>query len=247
MADLDAWCARCAVVSVTFVRDASRKIAGSRREGDLRSPQTLAIDDLRNNSGMQMDEFERRHGMRYSTIIFVPHQRAKFRKLRISHRLMFSIISLVASSFCLSLLFSVTYFTRLRDDQLVRSASTKALERDLAAANRQVAAANAEMAQRLRDVDVLMQQLLREQRSRERQLADLRTQYESLKVLTAGQERIAEAHRAILQRRTLWDRAIEVGLGFSLGVLSSLVASLLWVWLRSKPISGEEVAELEKE
>ena len=27
---------------------------------------------------------------RYSTIIFVPHARAKFRKLKVSHRLLFS-------------------------------------------------------------------------------------------------------------------------------------------------------------
>jgi murein DD-endopeptidase MepM/ murein hydrolase activator NlpD len=50
---------------------------------------------------------------RYSTIIFVPHARAKFRKLKVSHRLLFSIISLVTSSLCLSTFFSVQYFTSL--------------------------------------------------------------------------------------------------------------------------------------
>ena len=50
---------------------------------------------------------------RYSTIIFVPHARAKFRKLKVSHRLLFSIVSLVASSLCLSSFFSVQYFTSL--------------------------------------------------------------------------------------------------------------------------------------
>jgi murein DD-endopeptidase MepM/ murein hydrolase activator NlpD len=50
---------------------------------------------------------------RYSTIIFVPHARAKFRKLKVSHRLLFSIVSLVASSLCLSTFFSVQYFTSL--------------------------------------------------------------------------------------------------------------------------------------
>jgi murein DD-endopeptidase MepM/ murein hydrolase activator NlpD len=50
---------------------------------------------------------------RYSTIIFVPHARAKFRKLKVSHRLLISIVSLVTSSLCLSTFFSVQYFTSL--------------------------------------------------------------------------------------------------------------------------------------
>jgi murein DD-endopeptidase MepM/ murein hydrolase activator NlpD len=50
---------------------------------------------------------------RYSTIIFVPHARAKFRKLKISHRFLFSMISLITSSLCLSTFFSVQYFTSL--------------------------------------------------------------------------------------------------------------------------------------
>jgi murein DD-endopeptidase MepM/ murein hydrolase activator NlpD len=50
---------------------------------------------------------------RYSTIIFVPHARAKFRKLKVSHRLLFSLISVVTSSLCLSTFFSVQYFTSL--------------------------------------------------------------------------------------------------------------------------------------
>src|SRR4051794_11635257 len=50
---------------------------------------------------------------RYSTIIFVPHARAKFRKLKVSHRLLFSVLSIVTSSLCLSTFFSVQYFTSL--------------------------------------------------------------------------------------------------------------------------------------
>ena len=50
---------------------------------------------------------------RYSTIIFVPHARAKFRKLKVSHRLLFSVLSVVTSSLCLSTFFSVQYFTSL--------------------------------------------------------------------------------------------------------------------------------------
>jgi murein DD-endopeptidase MepM/ murein hydrolase activator NlpD len=50
---------------------------------------------------------------RYSTIIFVPHARAKLRKLKVSHRLLFSLVSVVTSSLCLSTFFSVQYFTSL--------------------------------------------------------------------------------------------------------------------------------------
>src|SRR5213078_3762925 len=50
---------------------------------------------------------------RYSTIIFVPHARAKFRKLKVSHRLLFSVLSVVTSSLCISTFFSVQYFTSL--------------------------------------------------------------------------------------------------------------------------------------
>src|SRR5438445_161395 len=50
---------------------------------------------------------------RYSTIIFVPHARAKFRKLKVSHRLLISLVSFVTSSLCLSTFFSVQYFTSL--------------------------------------------------------------------------------------------------------------------------------------
>lgn len=50
---------------------------------------------------------------RYSTIIFVPHARAKFRKLKVSHRLLLSVASVVTSSLCLSTFFSVQYFTAI--------------------------------------------------------------------------------------------------------------------------------------
>jgi murein DD-endopeptidase MepM/ murein hydrolase activator NlpD len=50
---------------------------------------------------------------RYSTIIFVPHARAKFRKLKVSHRLFFSLVSIVTSTLCLSTFFSVQYFTSI--------------------------------------------------------------------------------------------------------------------------------------
>src|ERR1700741_1391830 len=50
---------------------------------------------------------------KYSTIIFVPHARAKFRKLKVSHRLLISLMSVVTSSLCLSTFFSIQYFTSL--------------------------------------------------------------------------------------------------------------------------------------
>lgn len=54
---------------------------------------------------------------RHSTIIFVPHARAKFRKLRVSHRTLFSAASLLVSSLCLSSFFSVQYFTTISQTQ----------------------------------------------------------------------------------------------------------------------------------
>lgn len=50
---------------------------------------------------------------KHSTIIFVPHARAKFRKVRISHRALFSAVSLITSSLCLSAFFSVQYFASI--------------------------------------------------------------------------------------------------------------------------------------
>jgi murein DD-endopeptidase MepM/ murein hydrolase activator NlpD len=70
---------------------------------------------------------------RYSTIIFVPHARAKFRKLKVSHRFLFSIVSLVTSSLCLSTFFSVQYFTSLSHTQELSRLRTE--NRDLQAAN----------------------------------------------------------------------------------------------------------------
>src|ERR1700759_2871757 len=72
---------------------------------------------------------------RYSTIIFVPHARAKFRKLKVSHRLLFSIVSLVTSSLCLSTFFSVQYFTSL--SQTHELTKLRRENRDLQTANEQ--------------------------------------------------------------------------------------------------------------
>ncbi|HVR43468.1 MAG TPA: peptidoglycan DD-metalloendopeptidase family protein [Thermoanaerobaculia bacterium] len=50
---------------------------------------------------------------RYSTIIFVPHARAKFRKLRVSHGNLISVFTVIATTLCLSTFFSYQYFTTL--------------------------------------------------------------------------------------------------------------------------------------
>jgi murein DD-endopeptidase MepM/ murein hydrolase activator NlpD len=72
---------------------------------------------------------------RYSTIIFVPHARAKFRKLKVSHRLLFSIVSLVTSSLCLSTFFSVQYFTNLSQNHELSKLQRE--NRELQTANEQ--------------------------------------------------------------------------------------------------------------
>ncbi len=72
---------------------------------------------------------------RYSTIIFVPHARAKFRKLKVSHRLLFSVLSIITSSLCLSTFFSVQYFTSL--SQTHELSKLQRENRDLQVANEQ--------------------------------------------------------------------------------------------------------------
>jgi murein DD-endopeptidase MepM/ murein hydrolase activator NlpD len=72
---------------------------------------------------------------RYSTVIFVPHARAKFRKLKVSHRFLFSIISLVSASLCLSTFFSVQYFTSL--SQTHELSKLRRENRELQTANEQ--------------------------------------------------------------------------------------------------------------
>ncbi len=70
---------------------------------------------------------------RFSTIIFVPHARAKFRKFRVSHRLFFSFASLLGFSLCLSVFFSVHYFTSLSRGQELNQ--LKKENRELQSAN----------------------------------------------------------------------------------------------------------------
>src|SRR6185436_4002360 len=88
---------------------------------------------------------------RYSTIIFVPHARAKFRKLKVSHRLLFSLISLVTSSLCLSTFFSVQYFTSL--SQTHELSKLRRENRELQTANEQFSTSVESLRGQLRTVE----------------------------------------------------------------------------------------------
>ncbi|HUP61341.1 MAG TPA: peptidoglycan DD-metalloendopeptidase family protein [Thermoanaerobaculia bacterium] len=88
---------------------------------------------------------------RYSTIIFVPHARAKFRKLKVSHRLLFTAISLVTSSLCLSTFFSFQYFTSL--SQTHELSKLRRENRELQTANEQFGKSVESLRTQLRSVE----------------------------------------------------------------------------------------------
>ncbi len=88
---------------------------------------------------------------RYSTIIFVPHARAKFRKLKVSHRILFTIVSLVTSSLCLSTFFSVQYFTSL--SQTHELSKLRRENRELQSANEQFGKSVESLRTQLRTVE----------------------------------------------------------------------------------------------
>ena len=88
---------------------------------------------------------------RFSTIIFVPHARAKFRKLRVSHRLLFSIVAILATSLFLSGFFSVQYFTSLSRSQELAKLKTE--NRDLQKANEQFSRSVENLRGQLKDVE----------------------------------------------------------------------------------------------
>jgi hypothetical protein len=183
---------------------------------------------------------DRKRGMRYSTLIFVPHMSAKYRKLKISHRLIFTIFFISASSLGLSGFFTFRYFTSGLRESLVQGASTAALEQELADASMQMLRAH-------KNLQVLTQHLVQEQLQRERQLSEMQKRYDALRGVTQGQEKIAEAYRTILERRSLSDKLTKIGLGFSVGVLSSVVAATLLAWLKSKPLTDVEAEKLNRD
>ena len=88
---------------------------------------------------------------RHSTIIFVPHARAKFRKLRVSHRFLFSAASLLASSLCLSTFFSVQYFTTISQTQELSRLRTQ--NQELKHANEQFSHSVGSLRGQLRSVE----------------------------------------------------------------------------------------------
>jgi len=88
---------------------------------------------------------------RYSTIIFVPHARAKFRKLRVSHRSIFSVVSLITSSLCLSTFFSFQYFASV--SQTHELGRLKQENRDLQQANAQFTQSVDSLRDELRSVE----------------------------------------------------------------------------------------------
>src|SRR5688500_1093097 len=88
---------------------------------------------------------------RYSTIIFVPHARAKFRKLKVSHRLLFTAIALVTSSPCLSTFFSFQYFTSL--SQTHELSKLRRENRELQTANEQFGKSVESLRTQLRSVE----------------------------------------------------------------------------------------------
>ena len=88
---------------------------------------------------------------RYSTIIFVPHARAKFRKLKVSHRLLISLVSFVTSSLCLSTFFSVQYFTSL--SQTHELTKLRSENKDLQSANEQFSKSVESLRTQLRTVE----------------------------------------------------------------------------------------------
>src|SRR5438132_6241946 len=88
---------------------------------------------------------------RYSTIIFVPHARAKFRQLKVSHRLLISLVSFVTSSLCLSTFFSVQYFTSL--SQTHELTKLRSENKDLQTANEQFSKSVESLRTQLRTVE----------------------------------------------------------------------------------------------
>src|SRR2546428_14034751 len=88
---------------------------------------------------------------RYSTIIFVPHARSKFRKLKVSHRLLFSLVSVVSSSLCLSTFFSIQYFTSLSQTHELTKLSRE--NRELQTANEQFSKSVESLRTQLRTVE----------------------------------------------------------------------------------------------
>lgn len=172
---------------------------------------------------------------RYSTIIFTPRDGRKFMKLKVSHRLIFSLISLITSALMLSLFFTVQYYRSVQQAEFYSNATkaSRALEEELVAAN-------AQMVRSMRNIEAASAQLVQQRRDSEKRLEELQHRYESLRALADGQEKIAAAHRAILEQRPLRQRLWEQATAFLVGVLSSLVATFVWVIAKSRTVNRND-------
>lgn len=113
------------------------------------------------------------------------------------------------------------------------------------AVEQEIADINGQMQRSSRRFEAVTRQMLEEKRAREREIIELQQRYQALRSLTVGQEAIAEAHRAILQRRSWLERVVELSLGFVVGVLSSLSATVIWYMRRARPITEDEARQLE--
>lgn len=69
--------------------------------------------------------------------------------------------------------------------------------------------------------------LVETSRRQQQEVSALQARYDALKALADGQEQVAESHRAILSRRTPYERLTDNITGFVVGVLSSIAASVL--------------------
>jgi hypothetical protein len=180
-----------------------------------------------------MSNFPSKH---YAEVIWLPHPKAKFRKLKISYRLLFSMFSVLLSTLLLGAVSTASYFgTLVRDKPPAKSLQME----------REIGLASAQMLASMKKLETITSQLLTEQHERESQLRETEKRYQELRALAAGQEKIAEAHRAILVRRSTTERIVDISVSFVVGVLASLVATLLWYLRSSEPISAAEVSRME--
>ncbi len=178
---------------------------------------------------------------RYSTIILAPgHKDGKFKKLRISHRAIFSLLSFLTSSIMLAAFFLYSYFTASWQQVDISTTQSQVLQDEVVSATRQ-------LGQSLVKLEKVTSALLDEQRRREQQLMETRRRYEALRALAAGQEKIAEAHRLILERRSAKERLIELLIAFLVGVMSSLAATWLWYLRNAKSLSEDELRPASRE
>lgn len=88
---------------------------------------------------------------RFSTIIFVPHAKAKFRKMRISHRVLGTASFMLGTSLVLSLFFSVQYFTSLSQSHELNR--LKKENRELQLANEQFSKSVEDLQTELKSVE----------------------------------------------------------------------------------------------